>query len=1250
MPLIVNSANRFVFVLIAFFAFNSAFYLPGLAPNVYCRQSVADSKCKTRVDVFVNRLDSVESILPYEYSYFDFCTVDDEPSPVENLGQVLFGERIRPSPYKFDFLKPIECKLACKKKYSTNDEQSQKLLKRLMKGMTLNYQQHWIVDNMPVTLCYKNAEEKEFCSRGFPIGCYVTKRGQSKESCSIRDGKNDTFYVFNHLDFEISYHSGQGESWGTTFGDEGGRIIAAKVQVSRLVEEYYEDISILIFSLNSDTCTRGIDPVIFQSTTTNIEIPYTYSVKFKRNNDIRWASRWDYILKSLPQTRIQWFSIFNSLVIVLFLSGMVAMILLRTLFKDIARYNQMIETINEDDAQEEFGWKLVHGDIFRSPPHGLLLAVLIGNGMQIAIMSLITLVFACLGFLSPARRGALMTCAIVCYVLLGTPAGYTSARLYRLFGGENRKKNVVMTAVACPGVIFGIFFVLNLVLWANGSSAAIPFTTFLALLALWFCVSTPLVFFGAFLGFRSPTLRHPIRTNQIPRQIPEQTLYTKPLTGILMGGVLPFGCIFIQLFFILNSIWAHQYYYFFGFLLVVYIIMILTCSETTILLCYFHLCAEDYNWWWRSFFTSGFTAVYFFLYSIYYFTTKLEISEGTSTFLYFGYTLMLTFIMFLFTDFMLPTVPTLTSICEDALISAKIEKHDLKPMNCQLINEEYLNRTSSNCDQTFDTSALYCPTANLKNLFRISHLNVSHPSRASLWFHLLRQDQARNRNKFQQAVERYPEDVRNMFGRRNDISVRTPPCVDPNHLPYYHLNRRGQHAVTRILCVFAYYHPDITWAPLLAPMTALFLHYMTEIDAYESLLILSSTDYKIITQTEIQFQSFTLSFRSILRRHCRTTYETLTKQSQDPSIFDEWLWIIFEYLPFQYLIPVIDCLLIEDVKILMRIGMALFHFYAKYGLNQQITSAKPRRRESLFRRSKFGRASGRLQNQTSPSSTRSTATMFDNLTAYVQHFDVPLEKFFKHAFAIHHLQRKEVFRAIEVEEEKIKLDRRRVMPNLRRSSSAGNNLTVTTTLMAKPIITRPVHHQNSMPIIMVREFDTTTASHSDFAYLWSLIPKRLSDFQPERIYSSNIHGRRLRTLYDHVEYHECCLIIIRNEKQEVFGGFCSGQLANRAKTRAWFGTGESFLFTIKPERQTFKWIGYSAASKGNTQPYEDYFIYADDERLQMGGSKEPLNIGLSIRQDLNEGTTKACDTYASKPLSSVENFQIMEIEVFGFAR
>lgn len=127
---------------------------------------------------------------------------------------------------------------------------------------------------------------------------------------------------------------------------------------------------------------------------------------FQKNNSIRWVSRWDYILDSMPHTNIQWFSIMNSLVIVLFLSGMVAMIMLRTLHKDIARYNQLENAVYEpvepllngvemnifqEEAQEEFGWKLVHGDIFRPPRKGMLLSVLLGNGVQIFFMTLITL-------------------------------------------------------------------------------------------------------------------------------------------------------------------------------------------------------------------------------------------------------------------------------------------------------------------------------------------------------------------------------------------------------------------------------------------------------------------------------------------------------------------------------------------------------------------------------------------------------------------------------------------------------------------------------------------------------------------------------------------------------------------------------------------------------------------------------------------------------------------------------------------
>jgi transmembrane 9 superfamily member 2/4 len=63
--------------------------------------------------------------------------------------------------------------------------------------------------------------------------------------------------------------------------------------------------------------------------------------------------------------------------IVLFLTGVVAMIMLRTLHKDISSYNEM-QTLEE--AQEESGWKLVHGDVFRPPSFSpMLLSVLTGS-------------------------------------------------------------------------------------------------------------------------------------------------------------------------------------------------------------------------------------------------------------------------------------------------------------------------------------------------------------------------------------------------------------------------------------------------------------------------------------------------------------------------------------------------------------------------------------------------------------------------------------------------------------------------------------------------------------------------------------------------------------------------------------------------------------------------------------------------------------------------------------------------------
>ncbi|KAI0240056.1 Transmembrane 9 superfamily member 4 [Lamellibrachia satsuma] len=177
----------------------------------------------------------------------------------------------------------------------------------------------------------------------------------------------------------------------------------------------------------------------------------------------------------------------------------------------------------------------------------------------------------------------------------------------------------------------------------------VPFATMLALLCMWMGISVPLIFAGYYFGFRKQPYTHPVRTNQIPRQVPEQMWYLNPFVGMVLAGILPFGAMFIELFFIFTAIWENQFYYLFGFLFLVYLILVISCSQISIVMVYFQLCAEDYHWWWRSFIVSGGSAVYVFAYAVFYFVTKLEITEFTPTLLYFGYTMLMVFTFWLVT-------------------------------------------------------------------------------------------------------------------------------------------------------------------------------------------------------------------------------------------------------------------------------------------------------------------------------------------------------------------------------------------------------------------------------------------------------------------------------------------------------------------------------------------------------------------------------------------------------------------------
>ncbi|EED78778.1 predicted protein, partial [Postia placenta Mad-698-R] len=190
------------------------------------------------------------------------------------------------------------------------------------------------------------------------------------------------------------------------------------------------------------------------------------------------------------------FSLINSLVISVFLCVMVAMILLRTVSRDVS--NAFLSA--QEDVQEDWGWKLVHGEVFRTPRNPMILSILSGNGSQLCAMAGVTLVFALLGFLSPSNRGSLATVMMVCWTLFGGIGGYVSSRVYASLNGTNNRRNSFLTATALPALVFAIVFLLNIFLLSAGSSGAVPFGTMLLIIVLWFGISAPLSLIGSYIG------------------------------------------------------------------------------------------------------------------------------------------------------------------------------------------------------------------------------------------------------------------------------------------------------------------------------------------------------------------------------------------------------------------------------------------------------------------------------------------------------------------------------------------------------------------------------------------------------------------------------------------------------------------------------------------------------------------------------------------------------------------------------
>ena len=615
-----------------------AFYIPGVAPETFTPGQ--------EVPLKVNTLTSTKTQIPRDYYRLPFCQPEGGPvAASENLGEFLTGNRIQSSPYAIHMLTEMHCQRLCQ--VTLSKIQTAKLLLHIKYG----YHNNWIIDNLPsaaVGVDVQGKMRKRYAG-GFPIGFMSSDTNKP--------------YVYNHVNIEIDYHP----------YEDGYRVVGFAVEPLSVAHEFqggyqWDGMSSEGMTKPLATCSatehlQRTDIQNSQIVARGEKILYTYDVTWVPS-EVEWSSRWDIYLSEdhLVPAQVHWYSITNSILVVVFLSLLLISVLVRNLRRDIDAYNALAALADEDKEEEEDerGWKLLHADVFRPPlSHSMFFCIFCGSGMQLALTALCSIVLSAVGFLSPARRGSLMIAVLVLYMLFGVVAGFISGYLYKSMEGRKWQLCTLITALFVPGVVFSVFVFFNIILFFQKTSISTPLWDVFLVVVMWCGVSIPLVFMGAFLGFKAPAMEYPTITSTIARQIPPPTNFVMhPQFAMLVAGIVPFVAAYVELFFVMTSLWMDQFYYVFGFTLIVFIIMLVTCAEVTVLLVYYQLCAENHRWWWFSFCTSGSAALFTFIYSIFWFK-QLEASKLLLTYLlYFGYMFLICSSLFL----VLGSVGALTSL------------------------------------------------------------------------------------------------------------------------------------------------------------------------------------------------------------------------------------------------------------------------------------------------------------------------------------------------------------------------------------------------------------------------------------------------------------------------------------------------------------------------------------------------------------------------------------------------------------
>ena len=585
----------------------------------------------------VKSMHSAKNQIPYSYSFLGLCNAKNASLPKEGITELLTGKRMSYTNYYVFMNQNETCAWACTKNFTETDIKNYKWL------INRKYHTTYYLDKLPSGFLtyYK---KRMYGNQRIPYINYF-----SGIPIGYKEGKK--YYVYNHfilyikineknnkyqvVDFYISAHSAkqaddqiciQYETGDLIYNEEEDNLTYVNTDLSK---KNYTNININSKDFDINAFANKYKDRVYNVLEDGVKryykiapeqelqlgnIAFTYDVIFLKSN-ISFSSRYDHYI-TLNGT-YRWAGLIISNVIILLLTLGIFLILTRTVKKDLDNYNT--NTVVNDTVIDEYGWKQITGDVFRSPRHPKTLSAFIGTGIEVLCILIVSLILSLIGFIKPEIRAKMVNYIFICCIVFSIISGYVSTFLYRNIGGKEWLKNSIVTAFFFPTISLTVLGIIRILMTFEQSSASFKLSQMALLCFLWLFVSSPLVFVGTFLCLMRHTIKYPCKVNALPTAIGHKPWYLHLQYISWFIGIIPFVTFFLEFVYLMKSIWSYQVYYLASFLSLSLLFAIVISSEMSIIYVFINLCYGDHKWWWKSFFVSASPALYVLMYSLLYF-------------------------------------------------------------------------------------------------------------------------------------------------------------------------------------------------------------------------------------------------------------------------------------------------------------------------------------------------------------------------------------------------------------------------------------------------------------------------------------------------------------------------------------------------------------------------------------------------------------------------------------------------------